>query len=55
MMIFIMGAGAAKAMSMKAGCKLDNECRLYINQFGSVRVGKAMHTTVNFLEFVTED
>jgi len=39
------GGGAARAISVAAGKKLDDECNVYIRQFGSVKVGKAMHTT----------
>jgi len=44
------GPGAARAISMAAGSELDCECRLYINQYGSVKVGKAMHTSAGDLK-----
>jgi len=39
------GGRAARGNFVAAGSELDNECSLYINQYGSVKVGRAMHTT----------
>jgi len=37
--------GAARAISVAAGKELDDECNEYLWQFGSIRVGRPMHTS----------
>jgi len=41
--------GAARAISVAAGSELDNACMLHIRQYGSVKVGRAMHSTAGNL------
>jgi len=43
------GGGAARAISVAAGEELDDECNEYLRQFGSLRVGRAMHTSAGNL------
>jgi len=44
------GGGAARAISVAAGKDLDDECKEYIRQFGSVKVGKVICTTAGNLK-----
>jgi len=50
MVNFIMGAEQLKLFLCQLAVNWINECRLYINQYGSVRVGKAMHTSAGSLK-----
>jgi len=41
------GGGATRAISVAAGKEINDE---YIRQFGSIKVGKVMHTTAGNLQ-----
>jgi len=43
------GGGAARAISVAAGKELDDECKGYLGQFRSVKVGQVMCTTAGNL------
>jgi len=43
------GVGEARAISVAAGTTLDEECRIYRNKFGDLKVGQVVHTTAGNL------